>query len=230
MTAVLTWPIVYRAHTHERPRGLPSSVVTSAPSFRHENMPEEVALLLPTNRGPTGLIGSVLTDPNLCRDAALGLFLVRPFLNLPRDGARLLQAGITWVTNLPSVEQQDEDFSQQLTDVGLDRNRELCGLSEFRQQGFKTAAVVADGPGAAAAAAVEPDILFVMPRVADFAAGFPSLRQRGTAAQAVAEAARAAGWRGLLLGLADRREAEHDGLWPEPLDGVICRPVTAGPR
>ena len=67
--------------------------------------------------------------------------------------------------------------------------------------------------------------MIVLPRVADFAAGFPSFRQRGAAAHAVAEAARQAGWTGFLLGLAERREADHETLWPDSLDGVLCRPA-----
>ena len=222
---LLSWRIVPRARAADRAGDLPSALVTIAPAFRHESMPDEVALLLPTNPGPAGLIQTVLKDPALCRDAMLGLFLAGPFLNLALDGARLADAGTAWVANLPSVEQQDEDFAQQLAEVGLDRGRELACLAELRDQGFRTAAVVADGRGAAAALAARPELLLVLPRVAEFAAGFPSLRQRGTASQGVAEAARAAGWRGLLLGLADEREAGHESLWPEPLDGILCRPV-----
>ena len=224
---LLSWPIVPRARAADRARALPASLITIAPAFRHESMPDEVALLLPTNPGPAGLIEAVLQNPALCRDAILGLFLAGPFLNLALDGARLADAGVAWVANLPSIEQQDEDFAQQLADVGLDRGREQARLAELSGQGFHTAAVVADGPGAAAALAAGPEVLLVLPRVAEFAAGFPSLRQRGTAAQGVAEAARAAGWRGLLLGLADEREAGHEGLWPEALDGILCRPVRA---
>ncbi|MDJ0611274.1 MAG: hypothetical protein QNJ67_20030 [Kiloniellales bacterium] len=222
---LLSWPIVPRARAADRARPLPSTLVTIAPAFRHESMPDEVALLLPTNPGPANLIEAVLNDPALCRDTMLGLFLAGPLLNLAMDGARLADAGVAWIANLPSIEQQDDDFVQQLADVGLDRGRELACLAELSGQGFRTAAVVADGPGAAAALASGPDVLLVLPRVAEFAAGFPSLRQRGTAAQGVAEAARAAGWQGLLLGLADEREAGHESLWPEPLDGILCRPV-----
>lgn len=156
----------------------------------------------------------------------LGLFLGSPFLNVGLEGAKLAQAGVRWISNLPSVDQQDEEFLQQLSDVGLDRQRELASLSQLSAQGFSIAAVVSDAPGAAAAAAITPQAMLVMPRVVDFAAGFPSLRQRGAAAHAVSEAASEAGWNGPLLGLADASEAEHERLWPAPLEGVICRPVT----
>ena len=154
----------------------------------------------------------------------LGLFLAGPFLNMTLESARLAGAGLGWITNLPSVEQQDEEFSQQLADVGLDRGRELACLAQLRARGFRVAAVVADGRGAAAAAAIGPEALIILPRVADFAAGFPSLRQRGAAAQAVAAAAAGAGWSGLLLGLAEGSDADHETLWPDRLDGLVCRP------
>jgi len=86
---LLSWPIVPRARAADRARALPSTLVTIAPAFRHESMPDEVALLLPTNPGPANLIEAVLNDPALCRDAMLGLFLAGPFLNLAMDGARL---------------------------------------------------------------------------------------------------------------------------------------------
>lgn len=218
----MAWRIVLRGAAGA---GLPSLILTIGPRLRHENMPDEVGLLLPTNAGPKTLIDAVVNDPSRCSDAILGIFLANPFLNLGLEGANLKQAGVRWIINLPSVEQQDEEFSQQLADVALDRGRELACLAQFRAQGFRIAAVVADGPGATAAAAIDPEALVVMPRIADFAAGFPSLRQRGTAAQAVADAAREAGWSGTLLGLAEVREAEHEGLWPVRWDGLVCRPT-----
>ena len=227
MVDCMTWRIVLRPGAGATEDGLPPAVVTLAPQFRHESMPDEVGLLLPTGEGPKRLIDAAAADPALCGDAILGLFLASPFLGAGVDGPGLLRAGVRWIANLPSVAQQDEEFSQQLTDVGLDLGRELACLAQFRSQGFKTAVVVTDAAGAAAAAGIAPEAMIVLPRVADFAAGFPSFRQRGTAAQAVADAARAAGWSGLILGLADAGEAEHETLWPEPLDGVVCRPVPA---
>lgn len=227
MIDCLSWRIVLRSGTAPPKTELPRAILTLSPGFEHESMPGEVGLLLPTNPGPKRLADAVAGDPELCRDAMLGLFLAGPFLNLDLEGTRLARAGVRWIANLPSVEQQDEEFSQQLADVGLDRDRELACLAQFRSQGFRIAAVVADAPGAVAAAAVEPEALIILPRVADFAAGFPSLRQRGAAAQAVADAASAAGWSGLLLGLAEGSDADHEALWPERLDGLVCRPRSA---
>ncbi len=224
MVEVLRWQIVLRDAAESVGMGLPRAIVTTAPGFRHENMPDEVGLLLPTNDGPKAMIDAVAGGGLGCGDAMLGLFLASPFLNVSLEAPRLTEAGVRWVVNLPSVEQQDEDFTQQLSDIGLDRGRELDRLSQFRAAGFEVSVVVADGPGAAAAAACSPGAMIVLPRIADFAAGFPSLRQRGAAAQAVAEAARSAGWSGLLLGLGEAGEAAHERLWPESLDGLVCRP------
>lgn len=226
MVDLLSWRIALRSRPANRFDDMAASVITIAPQFRHESMPDELALLLPTNAGPKRLIDAVVAAPALCRDAVLGLFLADPFLDVARDSGRLRDAGIHWIANLPSVEQQDDDFSQQLTDVGLDRDREYRCLARFRAEGFKVAAIAADGPAGAAAAAFRPEAIVVLPRVADFAAGFPSSRQRGAAAQAVSTAAREAGWSGLLLGLGQAQEVAHEGQWPDCLDGLLCRPKT----
>ena len=252
----MRWRIALRPRYEDSWADLPRNILTIAPGFRHESMPDEVGILLPTNDGPKSLVEAVVDGaveapveagaadpargpapgpargpargadrgPDRGADTILGLFLASPFLNLTLEGERLSRAGVAWLTNLPSVAQQDEEFLQQLADVGLDHGRELGCLSRFRAQGFKIAVVVTNDLGAAAAAAIDPEAMIVLPRVADFAAGFPSLRQRGAAAQSAAEAARSAGWSGLVLGLADAREADHETLWPEPLHGVVCRP------
>jgi len=224
MIDCLRWPLVLRSGRAAAGADWPQAILTLEPQLRHESMPREVGLLLPTTDGPKSLIDAVTADPGRCEDAMLGLFLASPFLNLALTGSRLNRVGVDWIANLPSVEQQDQEFSQQLADVGLDRGRELDCLAAFRAQGFKVAAVVADEPGAAAALAVEPEAMIVLPRVADFAAGFPSLRQRGAAARSVAAVARGSGWSGLLLGLGEASEADHEALWPEELDGLLCRP------
>ena len=231
----MKWPLVLRrggsamgaAAGAEAGAELPRAILTLEPRLRHEGMPREVGLLLPTTDGPKRLIDAVAADPTAYHDAMLGLFLASPFLNLSATAIRLGQAGVAWIANLPSVAQQDLEFAQQLADVGLDHGRELECLAAFRDRGFKIAVVVADGPGAAAALAIEPEAIIVLPRVTDFAAGFPSLRQRGAAARDVAETARGAGWSGLLLGLGEASEADHAALWPEDLDGLVCRPQLA---
>ena len=190
-------------------------------------MPDEVGVLLPSNIGPKRLIDNVVNQSSLYSDAIIGLFMSNPLLNVDLESRRLTQAGVRWITNLPSIEQQDEEFSQQLADVALDRKRELECLARFCSHGFKIASVVADGRGAAAATSVKPSAMIVLPRVSDFAAGFPSLRQREVAAQDITEATRQAGWEGLLLGLGEERETENERLWPNTLNGLVCRPVPA---
>ena len=83
---------------------------------------------------------------------------------------------------------------------------------------------MSDAAGARAAVAIEPEVIVVMPRIGDYAAGFPSLRQRASAVQSVHEVARDAGWHGILLGLGERRDADREGLWPPRVDGLLCRP------
>jgi len=225
MTDHMTWRIKLRSGNAALPARVPSEILTGKPRFRNESMPDEIGLLLPTNDGPRHFIDTIASKPDQFDDAMVGLFMANPFLNIPHESPRLQKAGIKWITNLPSVGQQDEDFSLQLSDVGLDHDRELECLAQFRKTGFKIAAVVTDVIDAKAAAAIEPDMLIVLPRVAGFAAGFPSSRQRGAAAQAASDAAGQAGWSGLLLGLGETRELDHERQWPDTLDGLVCRPV-----
>lgn len=127
--------------------GVPAGILTAGARFHHESMPQEVAMLLPTSHGPARLIDEVVENPWGCEGVMLGLFLGGPFLNVALENGRLHRSGITWIANLPSVEQQDLEFSRQLSDVGLDLDHELNSLGQFKAGGFHTAAVVADARG-----------------------------------------------------------------------------------
>lgn len=227
MIELMNWRIVPRSDRKSTMAEIPSSVLTVAPQFRHENLPNEVGLLLPTNNGPRRLIDAVVETPDLCRDAMLGLFLADTFLNPAREHLQLSNAGVQWITNLPSTEQQDTEISQQLSDVGLDHLRERDMLASLRSRGFKVAAVVTDVPVAVAMSAIVPDVIIVLPRVVDFAAGFPSLHQRGSMTQEISQALRKTGWSGILLSLGEPGELSHERQWPEAVDGLICRPELA---
>jgi len=219
---LFSWRIVPRHARAPTEATLPPGILTHVPQLRHESLPDEVPLLLPNRDGARALIQCV--SQGMYTGHGLGLFLADPFLSAARVSGDLHRIGITWITNLPTVEQQDVDFSAQLADVGLDRSREFTQLAAFKTAEFRIAACIADADGARDAVAISPDALIVLPRIADFAAGFPSFRQRGAAADAIAEIAHAQGWRGPILGLGEQREAESESLWPAILDGLICRP------
>lgn len=220
----MTWRIRLRSGADATGSDLPGAILTGAPRFQHDSMPNEIGLLLPTNNGAKSLIDAIVTRPDICATAILGLFLADPFLNLPIELGRLAAANIRWITNLPSIGQQDTDFEQQLTDVGLDFSREHKNIKEIKTQGFNTAVVVTDMATAKTAASLEPEAIIVLPRIADFAAGFPSLRQRRSIVQEISFTLEAAGWRGILLGLGENTELDHERQWPEALDGLLCRP------
>lgn len=221
----MSWDITLRKESRWESFALPPAILTSGPGFPETGMPNEVALLLPNQNGASSLISAVLTMPSYLQTRALGLFLADPFFNARTEAARMRDTGIKWIANLPSVEQQDQEFVQLLGDVGLDRNMEIERLKELAATGFHILAVVAGPEAAEAAAKINPAAVFVIPRVIDFAAGFPSFRQRGAAAKDVHEAVTSAGWTGPLLGLAAESEIAHETLWPDVLDGVVCRPV-----
>lgn len=229
MPEALAWSLVLRSAVAAKRPDVPRSLLTVGPAFRQEAMPDEVAILLPTNDGPRPLIDRLTARPPLPPgNAGIGLFLADPFLDLDQAAERLRAAGYRWVANLPSVVQQDEDFGCQLTDVGLGSAREYAALAQLRNADLRIAAVVSDAATAEAALVAAPEILLVMPRVGDFAAGFPSLRQRGSAAQEVLAARQAAGHDALLLGLGQAEEAGRESQWPPVLDGLLCRPQPCG--
>lgn len=204
--------------------GLPTEIRTRAAALAEDNMPDEVGMLLPSGTDSEHLIEHVTRPPHPARPPMVGLFLADPFLYIPVESRRLQAAGIRWISNLPSVAQQDEEFAVQLADVGLDAVREFDALARFRAAGFRVAATVVDADGARAAAAITAEAVIILPRVADFVAGFPSLRQREVAVQGVSRALREAHWSGALLGLAEERDTESRGLWPQGLDGLVIRP------
>lgn len=224
MLSHMIWQVVLRQAQEAARPDFPENVLTVGPGFQHENMPDEVAFLLPTNDGPKALIDRVIDAKGPWHKTILGLFLADPFLNLSHEARRLRRAGFGWVTNLPSVVQQDEDFTRQLPEIGLDSAREFSALALLRAEGFKVAAVVSDSATAQEALAINPEMLIVMPRVGAFAAGFPSPHQRGNAAQSVAEALRHASGNATLLGLGQAEEVGHENQWPQALDGLLCRP------
>ncbi|MEM7171440.1 MAG: hypothetical protein AAF530_14810 [Pseudomonadota bacterium] len=221
---LLTWQIVWRSEKTALAMALPQQILTVAPAFTHQNLPPEVGLLLPSLPGARQLVNYISDRPLDLTQSIIGLFLADPFFAVAREKGVLDRANASWVTNLPSVAQQDPGFFHQLADVGLDQELELERLAALKDLGVRIAITVVDGPSTAKALALEPAALFVVPRVSDFAAGFPSLRQRGAAAQQVAEAAKGAGWEGPIVGLSGPSEAAYERQWPTVLSGVLCRP------
>jgi hypothetical protein len=229
MIDLMNWQVRMRSEWRTDVDQFPTNILTAAPELRHENLPAEIGLLLPTNHGSGKLIDTIVSAPQIYSAAMLGLFLADPLLNLAREQHRLKEAGVHWITNLPSTEQQDVEFTQQLSDVGLDIDRERNMLGRLRDGGFRISGVVTDVPGAKAMAEITPDAIIILPRIADFAAGFPSLHQRGSVTQEISHALKDAEWSGALLCLGDKSELEHERQWPDAVDGLLCRPelVTA---
>lgn len=228
----LSWTIRLRDAAVAAASGLPAEIRTIAPSFRHPDLPDEVALLLPNSGSGEATAISLRVAGRLSGHIACGLFVADPFLSVKREVRAFREAGVRWVANLPAIQQQDVEFEQQLEDVSIDISLEARMLLMFAGEGMRVIAVVADADGVEAflGQAGFPDAVVVMPRVGDFAAGFPSMRQRGSAAAAIADRLAASDWQGTLLMLGTRQEAEHPFLWPEAIHGLLCRPDPAAPR
>lgn len=226
---MLSWKIVLRENIRVREANIPEQVLTIAPAFQHDNMPLEVSLLLPTSMGPRHFLKEINQNTSVSDSAILGLFLNDPLLNITTEKSRLLQSGFQWIANLPSVEQQDHEFAQQLSDVGIDRQREFDHLERLKSEGFKIAVVLSDSAAVPSVVKINPEIIIVVPRVSDFAAGFASPRQRNQAAQDVFQATQILGWSGILLGYGDHSEIDHERLWPNCVHGLLCRPLPVLP-
>lgn len=222
--SVASWLIRLKPQISERML-VPDCILTYAPSIPDEDMPQEASILLPTHPGPQSLIELISDKQTYNSSSAIGLFMSDPFLAVEREARRLIAMGVTWVCNLPTVEQHDEEFTQQLADVGLDRSKEYESLRAFKSAGLKIAAAVSNVPAAKESVSLNPDALIVIPRTSDFAAGFPSPRQRGAAAQLIKDAINDTDWNGPLLGYGDEREIDHPSQWPECVDGMLFRPI-----
>lgn len=222
--SIASWPIRLKKSVENR-FFVPSSIWTYAPSIPDDDMPPEVSVLLPTRAGSQSLIDVFDHQGTFDPAAAIGLFMSDPFLAVQREARRLKSMNVDWVSNLPTVEQHDDDFTQQLADVGLDRSREYTVLDGFKAAGLKVVVIITSAEGAVDALSLMPDVFIVIPRVSDFAAGFPSPRQRGAAAQLVRDAITDTGWNGPLLGYGDDREIEHPSQWPDTVDGMLFRPT-----
>lgn len=204
---------------------LPSGFVTAAPTLPADQVPMEVGLLLPTGADHGGTLPALAATPAGMPGQGFGLFMANPFLAIDREAERLKSAGIQWVANLPSTHQQDAEFRQQLEDVHLDWTREVESLARFGALGLKRLAVLSDETVCKAVLAAAPEAVAILPRVADFAAGFPSMLRRGGPAQAIAETLRAEGWSGPVLVLGSEVEAASPTLWPPGVDGLLLRPA-----
>ncbi len=226
----MTWRVALRREHVSRELHIPTSILTVAPGFVDERIASEAALLLPNSASNEAFLEAVTKSAVDTSDIAIGLFLADPFLKQEALARQLRKIGCAWVSNLPSVVQQDQEFSALLGDVGLDFKREIGRLAVFAGSGLCTLAVVSNAAEARQAMAIEPNALLVLPRVADFAAGFPSFRQRGSAIALVFDALYSEGWTGTLLCLATVNEADHETLWPAQLTGVVTRPVPITPE
>ncbi|MDF1749190.1 MAG: hypothetical protein P1V34_09995 [Alphaproteobacteria bacterium] len=225
MTSLSSWRIFSRNRESPTIDRVAEQFITFAARLEHDSLPAEVSLLLPNQDGARALIKAIHAAEIPAQDAlGLGLFLADPFFIVDHQIDALKAAGISWITNLPSVAQHDDSFAQQLSEVQFNLTRELDRLAEFKAAGFRIAVTVTDATGATAACALDPDMLIVLPHVGDFSAGFPSFRHRGVSADAVSQAAKKSGWEGPIYGLGTTLEAESVRLWPDVLDGLICRP------
>lgn len=209
-TEILFWRAVLA-------EGGPSGICTAAGRAIPPWLPYEIGLLLP---GPQSA-GPAAMPADIPGNAALGVFLSNPLLNIGKLVEAVTSAGVRWVANLPTVAQHDPEFRGHLEDVGLGYGRETAGLRTLREAGLKTIAAVATAEDAESAA-IDADMILVVPDVSAYGAGFPSA---GVRSAQIAEVRRACpGYAKPLLGMLTEAEHRLPSTWPAGVDGGVIRP------
>lgn len=206
----------WKIHRKSQVPDLPEVILTAPSGAPVSNLPPELAALLPTRPDEDSWISEIPAE------ACVGLFMANPLSQRNRIDTRLQDAGVKWVTNLPSVSQHDEEFIANLSEVGLGPRLELENLARYLRQGFKCIATVSSPKDATYAASVGLTNFLVMPHVQAYEGGFPSELTRN---RAVAEVANVlAELPVTLLGLVSASEAAAKSVWPPQVSAVIERP------
>lgn len=170
--------LLWNCRPGQVPDDLPTGIVTFGPAFLDANLPTEVLMLLPSTEGSSGLLRAVGEAPQILRGRGIGLFLSDPFLNTPQICAMLHRLDVSWVTNLPTLAQHDDEFLREIGDVGFSVARETEALAVYRADGFRTLAVVSSTAHCAAILAHPADAVLVIPNTRALQVSYPSLPQR----------------------------------------------------
>lgn len=226
MEGFLRWPVIRRHPANQRNRkGLPSAILTLSPALALDTLQITVSLLLPGNSGTRDTINAICGAKAWDGDDALALFLANPFLNLKIDGMRLRQRGLRWIANLPTVDQHDDVFVQELREVNLGPQLEIQHLAQLKSQGFFIMAIVSTVTTTELALHIDPDAVLVIPQTEQFIDSFPSMQQRHSQIATIHEVLSRASWSGDLLFLGQHFESEDHARWPEPADAMVSCPV-----
>jgi len=230
MSNVLEWRILPRNTELKSSRpAFPASLVTLQPTIDPQELPVIVSLLLPNNPGTRSMIEWITGADSLyvnsvVADTVVGLFLANPFLNFQIDGPGMHRTGLRWVANLPTVDQHDDDFVRELSEVRLDPELEFQHLRQLQAQGFSTMAVVCTETVASLAAEFNPTAVLVVPKTENFIGGFPSMESRHQKVKDISSILSQANWTGPLLYLGLEAESADQQLWPDAVDAMVICP------
>ncbi|VAW10184.1 hypothetical protein MNBD_ALPHA09-648 [hydrothermal vent metagenome] len=129
-----------------RPVDIRPGVNLIIPASRHPGgVPLCLWALLPThnhNRRLIDFLNGCPTDTFAGHTVVAGIFAADSFLPYADFVRALARAGISRVTNFPTVAAYGARVGETLTDVGLGFERELQTLCRFRAHGFETATVI----------------------------------------------------------------------------------------
>lgn len=180
-------------------------------------------MLLPKTQCTHGLLRTIEAHPDIAQNCIVGLFVTDPFLNLPRIARDLLDMGVQWVTNLPTISQHEEEFSTLVDDVGFGVKAEMAALTQLAKAGMKIMASASNVSDATDIISTNPDAVFVLPTLRNLSAGFTSLTTRTLRLKSMREALEKHGYTGPVMGLLEREEAEKPKA-SYAMGGAILRP------
>lgn len=223
--APMIWRFISAPDGRKAHHPLPLGIMTPGVTRLSERLPVEIEYLLPRRSGSTDwrddLVEHLRYDPAL----AVGLFLSDPFVGVDPFAAVLRRLGARWICNLPSTAQFDPDFAAALGDVGLGHRFEMKLLSQLIEHGFEGIATIATPREAKAARVAGAAALFVIPRIGDYANGFPRLSERQLALKAIRDVLDDP--HPPLFTLVTEPESHCPELWSAQADGAFVQPRTA---
>ncbi len=206
-------------------RAMPEGIITFAPAFTHPKLPIEALTLLPKTACSQGLLADIAENPELALNRIVGLFITDPFLNLSRIAKDFGRRNVTWVANLPTIAQHDEEFRSLVGDVGFGVKNEMAALAQLSKAGMRTLGAISDPSDALIVAAARPDAVFILPDFACLTKGFTSLATRLNLLEAMCEALSKEGYDGPVFGLFEASETTGRTMTLPAGAGAILRPV-----
>lgn len=214
-------PVLLRWSIKTDEPDFPSHLVTFSPGQDLGNLPLEVGILLPTVPG-NRVILETLQQPDInLEKTALGIFAADHFLNLDSLLPKLRRAKVSWVCNLPTLAQYEPNFRLYLSEIELTPEQEAEQLARCRDAGFNTLLAISGEIDRTVLENLRPDAIAIVPSVAEFSKGFPTLERLKTIEAEIKQDLTASGFKGTVLSYREQSD--------NPVGPCLCRPTVIEP-